>query len=84
MQWKESQTEAWLVPQTRTITDAEGEPIKLEQTTLFWELFDKLVWEHGYTEAKLVQFGRDTTNEFRLPFALGIQDAVAHLYKRLA
>lgn len=73
--------EAWLVPQTRTITDADRRPIELEQTTLFWELFDELVEEHQFTEARLIQLGRDGTTEFGLPFELGIQDAVSHLYK---
>ncbi len=84
MRWKESQMEAWLVPRKRSIVDALGNAIELEQTTLFWELFDELIEKHQFDEPTLIQLGRDGITEFGLPFELGIQDAVAHLYKAWA
>lgn len=81
MHCNEKQTEQWMQPQTRKIVDGNGHAIELEQTTLFWELFDELISDHGFTESKLIQLGRDTVAEHSLPFDLGIQDAVAHLYK---
>lgn len=81
MRWTEKQIETWLDPITRTVTDAGGQAIELEQSTLFWEHFDELVERWDFTEAQLVGYGHDTVDEFQLPFALAIQDAVCHLYR---
>lgn len=79
--YSENEIEAMLAPQTRIITDAKGKEIKLEQSVLFWTMFDTLIQEWSFTEAQLIGYGYDTTQEFGLPFSLAIQDAVSHLYK---
>ena len=81
MKYTEHQIEAWLRPQTRTITDADGNAILLEQSTLFWTQFDRLINDYAFTEAELIGMGHEAFDEFGLPFALGIQDCVGHLHK---
>ena len=81
MQWTEKQMEAWLEPIARIVVDDVGNSMRLEQTTLFWEYFDYLTAKRMFSEAELIQLGRDTEEESRLPFPLAIQDAVCHLYK---
>ena len=80
MRWPEKQIEAWLTPSLRTLIDRHGDAIVVEQSSLFWEQYDFLVDNGHFTEAELVEFGHDTVEEFDLPFTLGIQDAVGHLY----
>lgn len=73
--------EACLVPATRTIVDADGVAIELEQTALFWDNFDFLTLNGFFTESELIEFGHATVAEFGLPFPMAIQDAVKHLYR---
>ncbi|GAA4464081.1 hypothetical protein [Novipirellula rosea] len=84
MNWTKKQIETWLTPSERTLVDHRGNAIVLEQTQLFWEQYDFLI-DHGhFTEAELIQFGHDTVEEFGLPFSLGIQDGVGHLFDSLS
>ncbi len=83
MQWTEKQMETWLTPSVRTLIDRHGDAIVLEQCLLFWEEYDFLIDNGHFTHAELIDLGHATVDEFKLPFPLGIQDAVAHLYNAL-
>lgn len=80
MYWTEKKTEFWLTHKSRTLTDRLGNSIVVEQSLLFWGQYDFLVEGGHFTEAQLIEFGHDTVEEFSLPFTLGLQDAVAHLF----
>ncbi|MCO8122873.1 hypothetical protein NHH03_14085 [Stieleria sp. TO1_6] len=80
MTWTNEQIDVWMKPSKRTLMDANGDALVLEQTALFWEQFDELVDAGHFTVAQLIGFGNDTMEEFTLPFNLAIQDAVGHLY----
>lgn len=80
MKWTEQQIEEWLEPQTRTIIDRAGNEIHLEQTTIFWRQYDRLIAQ-GYQEPDLIGCARDGEIHFGFPLAISIQNVVGHLTK---
>ncbi|WP_461507058.1 hypothetical protein [Rhodopirellula baltica] len=62
------------------MNDTGDETIEIEQTKLFWNMFDDLIGKAKLTEPELLEQGRKVRAKYGYPFSIALMDGVAHLH----